>query len=340
MKKVFITGIGGQTGSYLAELLLQKGYEVHGLVRRVSSGYDNLRNIRHLHDDPEIFRKNLFFHSGDMGDTASLFRCIQEIMPDEVYNLAAQADVQESFYMPDYSLDINGTGVIRLLEAVRHICPKARIYQASTSELFGAVKETPQNENTPFNPQSPYSIGKLAGYYAAKKYREMYGMFVCNGILFNHESPRRGDDYLTRKVTKAVSRIKYGLQKELRLGNIKSKRDWGSAKEFAFGAWLMLQQERPDDYVLGTGETHTVEEWMMECFKYAGLDWEKCIVIDPKLFRAAEVDILQADWKKANQMLGWTPTIKFQSLLKWMMDSDLELAKKEYESNKVSCGQA
>lgn len=335
MKKAFITGIGGQTGSYLTELLLDKGYEVHGLVRRVSSGYDNLRNIIHLVRNEDIFRKRLFLHAGDMSDAASLHRIVSEVKPDEVYNLAAQADVQESFYMPEYSLAVNGTAVMSLLEAVRSHAPNAHFYQASTSELFGAVEEIPQNENTRFNPQSPYSIGKLAGYHSVKKYREMYGMFACNGILFNHESPRRGDDYLTRKVTKAVARIKLGLQKELRLGNLESKRDWGYAKEFAEGAWQMLQQAEPGDYVLGTGETHTVQEWVEESFKYAGLNWKDYVVIDPKYFRPAEVDILLADYSKAKRVLGFEPKVKFHELIKLMVDADLERYKNEVPSKQA-----
>lgn len=323
--KAFITGIGGQTGSYLTELLLSKGYEVHGLVRRVSSGYDNLRNIIHLVRNEEVYRKSLFLHSGDMADAASLHRVVSEVKPDEVYNLAAQADVQESFYMPEFSLDINGTGVIRLLEAVRQHAPAAHFYQASTSELFGAAHETPQNENTRFNPQSPYSIGKLAGYYAVKKYREMYGLFACNGILFNHESPRRGDDYLTRKVTKAVARIKLGKQKELRLGNLESKRDWGYAPEYAEGAWRMLQQTMPDDYVLGTGETHTVQEWVEAAFSHAGLNWRDHVVIDKRLFRPAEVDVLQADATRARTVLKWEAVTKFADLVKLMVEHDIRL---------------
>ena len=327
MKKAFITGIGGQTGSYLTELLLEKGYEVHGLVRRVSSGYDNLRNIVGLVRDESIYRKGLFLHSGDMADGASLHRIVAEVKPDEVYNLAAQADVQESFFMPEFSLDINGTGVMRLLEAVRSHAPAARFYQASTSELFGAAEETPQRETTRFNPQSPYSIGKLAGYYSVKKYREMYGLFACNGILFNHESPRRGDDYLTRKVTKAVARIKLGKQKDVRLGNLASKRDWGFAKEFADGAWRMLQQEKPSDYVLGTGETHTVEEWVVAAFAHAGLDWKDHVIIDQKLFRPAEVDVLLADATKAKEVLGWEAKTRFADLVKLMVDADIEREK-------------
>lgn len=323
MKKAFITGISGQDGSYLTELLLSKGYEVHGLVRRVSSGYMNLRNIIHLVQNEDVYRKKLFLHAGDMCDTTSLFRIINEVRPNEVYNLAAQADVQESFFMPEFSIDVNGNGVVRLLEAIASVDKSIKFYQASTSELFGAVEEAPQNENTRFNPQSPYSIGKLAGFHATKKQREMNGIFACNGILFNHESERRGDDYVTRKITKAVARIKLGLQKELRLGNLDAKRDWGHSREYVEAAYLMLQQDEPGDYVIGTGETHTVREWMEKCFEYVGLDWEKYVIIDKKLFRPAEVDILQADYSKAKNVLGWEPTIRFDELNKIMMAHDI-----------------
>lgn len=321
-KKALILGITGQDGSYLAELLLKKGYEVHGLVRRASSGYGNLRNIIHLVNDDKIYRKKLFLHSGDMGDTSSIFRVIGDLMPDEIYNLAAQADVQESFYMPEYSIDINGNGAIRVLEAIKQLCPKARMYQASTSELFGQVTETPQNEETRLNPQSPYAIGKLTAYHAVKKYREMYGIYACNGFLFNHESERRGDDYLTRKVTTAVSRILRGEQKELRLGNMDAKRDWGYAPEYVEAEWLMLQQDEPKDFVIGTGETHTVQEWVEESFKHAGLNWRDYVVQDKKLFRPAEVDILLADATKAKEELGWEPKVTFSELVKIMIEHD------------------
>ena len=323
MKKAFITGITGQDGSYLTELLLSKGYEVHGLVRRSSSGYGNLRNIIHLVNDPEVYRKRLFLHAGDMADATSLYRIISSVLPDEIYNLAAQADVQESFLMPAYSIDVNGTSVTYIVEAVKAFCPQTKIYQASTSELFGAVEETPQNEETRFNPQSPYSIGKLAGYHVIKKAREG-GLFACNGILFNHESERRGDDYLTRKVTKAIGRILSGKQKELRLGNLASKRDWGYSPEFVEAAWRMLQQETPGDYVIGTGETHTVQEWVEAAFAHAGLVWSTYVVIDQKLFRPAEVDVLQADYSKAKKVLGWEPKVTFAELVVKMVDHDIK----------------
>lgn len=327
--KAFITGIGGQDGSYLTEFLLSKGYEVHGLVRRVSSGYHNLRNIIHLINNSDIYRKTLFIHSGDMGDTISLYKVIKEINPDEVYNLAAQADVQESFFMPEYTVDINGNGVYRILEAIRLLNRNIKFYQASTSELFGAVEETPQNEKTRFNPQSPYAIGKLVGYQVTKKYRESYGIFACNGILFNHESERRGDDYVTRKVTKAVARIKLGLQDKVRLGNLEAKRDWGYAPEYVQAAWAMMQSLEPDDYVIGTGETHTVKEWVEAAFEEAGLDWNKYVIIDPKLFRPAEVDVLQANYTKAKEKLHWEPKVRFKELVKLMVEHDLQDSSKQ-----------
>ncbi len=321
--KALITGITGQDGSYLAELLIGKGYEVHGLVRRASSGYGNLRNIIHMVQNDNIYRKWLFLHSGDMGDASSINRVILEVQPDELYNLAAQADVQESFYMPEYSVDINGNGVIRVLEAVKNHSPHTKVYQASTSELFGAVEESPQNERTRFNPQSPYGMGKNVGFQAIKKYREAYGVFGCNGILFNHESPRRGDDYLTRKVTKAVARIKHGFQDNLRLGNLSAKRDWGYSPEYIEAAWKMLQLNEPDDFVIGTGETHSVEEWVVAAFEHAGLNWKDYVVIDEKLFRPAEVDVLQADYSKAKAVFGFEPRVKFADLVKLMVSSDL-----------------
>lgn len=325
-KKALVTGATGQDASFLIPLLLDKGYEVHGLVRRASSGYGNLRNIIHLVNDENIYRKTLFLHAGDMGDATSIFRIIAEVQPDEIYNLAAQADVQESFYMPEYSIDINGNGIVRILEAVRTLglVKKTKIYQASTSELFGAAAETPQRETTPFNPQSPYSIGKMAGFQAVKKYREMYGMFAVNGILFNHESERRGDDYLTRKVTKAVARIKKGKQKTLRLGNLGAYRDWGYAPEYVEAAWLIMQKETPDDYCIGTGETHTVQEWVEAAFNEVGLDWKEYVVIDSRLYRPAEVDILAADYSKAKNELGWQPRTRFADLVKLMVNYDLE----------------
>jgi|TARA_R110002020_G_scaffold192200_2_gene392208 GDPmannose 4,6-dehydratase len=322
-RKALITGITGQDGSYLAELLLSKDYEVHGLVRRSSHGYGNLRNIIHLIQDDKIYRKSLHLHAGDLADPSSINRIIGDIRPQEIYNLAAQADVQESFLMPEYSVDVNGNGVIRILEAVKNIDPTIKVYQASTSELFGNSEETPQNEGTRFNPQSPYSIGKFVGFQAIKKYREMYGLFCCNGILFNHESERRGDDYLTRKVTKAVARIKLGLQKELRLGNLDAKRDWGYSPDYVEAMWLMMQKGEASDYVIATGETHTVEEWVKAAFELAGLNWKEHVVIDKKFFRPAEVHVLCGDYSKSEKILGWKPKVKFKELVGKMLAHDL-----------------
>lgn len=337
MKKAFITGATGQDASYLIELLLLKGYEVHGLVRRSSFGYGNLRNILHLVNDESLYRRKLFLHAGDILDASSLYRIINEVGPDEIYNLAAMADVQESFLMPEYTIDVNGVGVVRILEAIRKINPKIKFYQASTSELFGEVEEQPQSEKTRFNPQSPYAIGKQVGFQITKRYREGYGLFACNGILFNHESPRRGDDFVTRKVTRAVARIKYGLQNVLRLGNLDAHRDWGFAGDFVEAMWMMMQKDAADDYCIGTGETHTVHEWVEECFKYAGLEWNKYVVIDPRLFRPLEVDSLQCDYSKAREELKWEPSIKFHDLIKMMMEADLEEAKKEADLYALSC---
>lgn len=329
MKKAIITGITGQSGSYLAELLLDKGYEVHGLVRRSSAGYGNLRNIIHLVEDRNIYRTRLFLHAGDMADASSINRIIRDVEPDEFYNLAAQADVMESFFMPEYSVDINAISVIKVLEAIKNINPKIKMYQASTSELFGKVLETPQNEETPFNPQSPYSFGKLAGYYATRLYRESYKMFTCNGILFNHESERRGDDYLTRKVTKAVARIKYGLQENVRLGNLDAKRDWGYAPDYMEAVYLMMQQKTPDDFVIATGETHTVKEWVEACFDFVDLKAQDHVIQDPRLFRPAEVDVLIGDATKAKTILHWEPKTSFNKLIEIMMRHDLETARRE-----------
>lgn len=321
-KKAFVTGTTGQDASYLIELLLKKDYEVHGLVRRSSYGYGNLRNIIHLVNDPDIYHSRFWIHSGDMADTTSLYRIISEVKPDEIYNLAAQADVQESFFQPEYSLDINGAGVLRLLEVMRQIVPRAKFYQASTSELFGNADEFPQKETTKMNPQSPYAIGKLAGYHAVRKYREMYGIFASNGILFNHESPRRGDDYVTRKITKGLARIKMGKQKELRLGNLHAKRDWGYAKEYMEAAWMILQNSKSDDFVIGTGETHTIDEWLTEALSLTGVD-RNTIIIDSKFYRPAEVYELCADYSKAKNVLGWEPKVRFNELVRMMVEADL-----------------
>lgn len=328
-KKALITGITGQDGSYLAEFLLEKGYEVHGIVRRSSRGYGAFENIRHLVYDPKVYRQQLILHIGDLCDTSSLVRILQEVHPDEVYNLAAQADVGESFYQPEYTHDATGAGVVRLLESVRRHCPSARFYQASTSELFGKTQEEPQNELTPMNPQSPYAVAKYVGYQTVKNYREGYGMFAVNGISFNHASERRTDDYVDRKVTKAVARIKAGLQQDLRLGFLESYRDWSYAPDIVRGMWLMLQQDEPDDYVLGTGVKTQVQTWVERCFDFVGLGMSQYVITDPSLFRPNEVNTLRADYTKVKTVLGWEPTLSVDGLIERMMQNDLKLAEQE-----------
>ena len=331
MHKALIFGISGQDGSYLAEFLLFKGYEVHGVVRRHHSGYGTLENIKHLLKDDKIYRKKLFLHSGDLTDSPSIFRLIAELKPEECYGLAAQADVQESFLMPEMTMDTNGNGVIRILEAIKQLSPKTKFYQASTSELFGNSGAPIQNESSLMNPQSPYAIGKLAGYMAVKRYREAYKIFACNGILFNHESERRGDDYVTRKITKGLARIKHGLQKELRLGNLDAIRDWGYSPNYIEAAWMILQAPFASDFVVGTGEIHTVREWLEYCLKYFGLTMN-VVVIDQKLFRPAEVYNLQADYTKAKNAFGFEPRIKFEKLAEIMCQNDDYLASLEARS--------
>ncbi len=327
MKRALVTGITGQDGSYLTELLLEKGYEVHGLIRRSSSF--NTSRIDHLYQDPHIHGVRLFLHYGDMTDSSNLARLVFEIQPDEIYNLAAQSHVRVSFDAPEFTGDVDGLGTLRLLEAIRLTNSKARFYQASTSELYGLVQEVPQRETTPFYPRSPYAVAKLYGFWAVKNYREAYGMHASNGILFNHESPRRGETFVTRKVTRAASRIKMGLQDELFMGNIEARRDWGYALDYVEGMWRMLQQETPDDYVLATGEMHSVRELLEEAFSYVGLDWQKYTRHDDRYNRPSEVDQLLGDPSKAKRVLGWTPKVTFKELIRMMMDADLELARKE-----------
>jgi GDPmannose 4,6-dehydratase len=314
-RKAFITGITGQDGSYLAELLLEKGYEVHGLVRRSSSF--NTWRIDHIRD-------RIALHYGDLVDQNSLFRTLGTVAPDEVYNLAAQSHVKVSFEMPEYTTDVTGQGVLRLLDAVRDLKLPARVYQAGSSEMFGLVQETPQSERTPFYPRSPYGVSKVFGHWMAVNYRESYGIHVSNGILFNHESPRRGENFVTRKITMGLAAIKQGREKELRLGNLDAKRDWGFAGDYVEAMWRMLQQEKPDDYVIATGETHSVREFVEESFGYAGLDWKKYVVVDEKYFRPAEVDLLLGDPAKAKKVLGWQPRVGFKELVRLMVDADLE----------------
>jgi len=313
-KKAFITGITGQDGSYLAELLLDKGYEVHGLVRRSSSF--NTWRIDHI-------RGRLALHYGDLVDQYSLVRTLQRLRPDEVYNLAAQSHVKVSFEMPEYTADVTAVGVLRLLDAVREAGLETRVYQAGSSEMFGLVQETPQTEKTPFHPRSPYGCAKIFGHWVAVNYREGYGMHISNGILFNHESPRRGENFVTRKITMGLAAIKRGEMKELRLGNLDAKRDWGFARDYVEAMWLMLQQPKPDDYVIATGETHSVREFLEEAFSYVGLDWQDYVKVDQKYFRPAEVDLLLGDPAKAKRVLGWTPRVTFKDLVRLMVDADM-----------------
>ena len=327
MKKALITGITGQDGSYLAELLLEKGYEVHGIIRRSSTF--NTQRIDHLYQDPHVNGVRLFLHYGDMVDSSNLMRIVHDIAPDEVYNLAAQSHVRVSFDSPEFTGDVDALGTMRLLEAIRLTGVKTRFYQASTSELYGKVQEVPQRETTPFYPRSPYGVAKLYSFWAVKNYREAYGLHASNGILFNHESPRRGETFVTRKVTRAASRIKLGLQQELFMGNVNAMRDWGFAGDYVEGMWRMLQQDVPDDYVLATGEMHSVKELLAEAFGYVGLDWEKYVRHDSRYERPSEVEQLCGDPTKAKTVLGWTPKVTFKGLVKMMMDADLKLAEKE-----------
>ena len=324
-KKVLITGITGQDGSYLAELLLSKGYEVHGIIRRASTF--NTSRLEHLYTDPHTREAALKLHYGDLSDASALARLIGRITPDEIYNLAAQSHVRVSFDNPEYTTDITATGAVRLLEAIRETGIKPRFYQASSSEMFGKAQEIPQRETTPFYPRSPYGCAKVYAYWITVNYRESYGLFACNGILFNHESPRRGETFVTRKITRAVAHIVTGLQDKLYLGNLEAKRDWGYAREYVEAMWLMLQQAKPDDYVVATGETHSVREFLEAAFAHAGLDWRKHVEIDPNYYRPTEVDLLVGDASKAKKQLGWEPKTKFNDLVKLMVDADMQMVK-------------
>ena len=312
-RKAFITGVTGQDGSYLAEILLEKGYQVYGMVRRSSTF--NRSRIDHLYGQLELVY-------GDLGDGSSLNQLMRTIRPDEVYNLGAQSHVRVSFDMPEYTADVVALGTLRLLDAIREGDLRCRFYQASSSEMFGKVHEVPQNEETAFHPRSPYAVGKLFSHWITRNYREAYGMYAVNGILFNHESPRRAESFVTRKITVAIGGILRGEVKELRLGNLEAKRDWGYARDYMDGAWRMLQQDEPDDYVLATGETHSVQEFLEAAFKYAGLDWREYVKIDPRYFRPAEVDLLIGDYAKAKAKLGWEPTVRFDELVRMMVDAD------------------
>ena len=345
MKKALISGITGQDGSYLTELLLEKGYEVHGIIRRSSSF--NTKRIDHLYSDSKLINKKLFLHFGDLVDTSSLNRLLEKIEPDEIYNLAAQSHVKVSFEVPDYTAQVDALGTLRFLDAIRETgLRKVKFYQASTSELFGKVQEVPQTEKTPFYPRSPYGVAKIYGYWIVVNYREAYDIFACNGILFNHESPRRGETFVTRKITRAVARIQHGIQDKLSMGNIDAKRDWGYAPEFCEGMWRMLQHDTAEDFVLATGETHTVREFIELSFKEIGMNIEwsgknenekgmdsktgKVIVeIDKNYFRPTEVDLLIGDPSKAKEKLGWIPKVTFEELVKIMVKADCEMVQKK-----------
>jgi GDPmannose 4,6-dehydratase len=322
-RRAMITGITGQDGSYLAEFLLSKGYEVHGLIRR-SSGF-NTGRIDHIYADPHTQSAKLFLHYGDLADGSQLANIIYNIKPDEIYNLAAQSHVRVSFDLPEYTGDVTAMGTTRLLEALRLSGIKARFYQASSSEMFGAAP-APQNEDTPFVPRSPYAAAKLYSYWMVRNYREGYGLFACNGILFNHESPRRGDTFVTKKITRGLARIVAKQDTHLFMGNLDSKRDWGFAPEYVVAMWMMLQQEKADDYVIGTGETRSVREFLEEAFSYLGMNWADYVKYDQKYYRPTEVDELLADASKARNGLGWTPKVKFRELVRIMVDHDLEKA--------------
>ena len=322
-KKALITGITGQDGSYLAELLLAKGYEVHGIIRRASTF--NTGRLDGIYEDPHASKNRLFLHYGDLSDASALARLIGQIHPEEIYNLAAQSHVRVSFDSPEYTTDITATGTVRLLEALRETGVKSRFYQASSSEMYGLVQAVPQTETTPFYPRSPYGCAKVFSYWITVNYRESYGLHASNGILFNHESPRRGETFVTRKITRAVAHIQAGLQDKLYLGNLDSKRDWGDAREYVQAMWLMLQQATPDDYVIATNETHSIREFLDLAFGHAGLDWNKHVEIDPRYYRPAEVDLLIGDYSKAKKKLGWEPKTKFKDLVIDMVNADIKL---------------
>lgn len=329
-KVAFLTGITGQDGSYLAELLLAKGYTVHGIVRRASTF--NTERIEHIYKDPHDSGSRLHLHYGDLADASGLRRILELVQPDEVYHLGAQSHVRVSFDQPEYTADVVGVGSLRLLEAVRDYSRRTghqvRVYQAGSSEMFGAAAP-PQSERTPFHPRSPYAVSKVAAHWFAINYRESYQMFICNGILFNHESPRRGETFVTRKITRGVGRIKYGLQEKLFLGNLDAKRDWGFAGDYVEAMWRMLQQDEPDDYVIATGEAHSVREFVELAFERAGIDWREHVEVDPRYYRPAEVDYLLGDATKARSALGWTPTVCFADLVGMMLEHDLDKAARE-----------
>jgi GDPmannose 4,6-dehydratase len=328
-KRALITGITGQDGSYLTELLLGQGYEVYGIIRRSSSF--NTDRIDHLYQDPHESETRLRLLFGDLNDSSSLNTILRRVQPDEIYNLGAQSHVRVSFDVPEYTAEVTGVGVVRILEAIRETGIRPRFYQASSSEIFGKVVEVPQHERTPFSPRSPYGCAKAYGYHITVNYRESYDLFACNGILFNHESPRRGETFVSRKITRAATRIKLGLQEKLYLGNLDAQRDWGHAMDYVRAMWLMIQADEPDDYVIATGECHSVRDFLDQAFGYLDLDWNEYIEIDPKYYRPAEVDLLIGDASKARRVLGWEPTITFNEMVRMMVDHDLELAASEAE---------
>ncbi len=336
MKKALITGITGQDGSYLAELLLEKGYEVHGIIRRASTF--NTSRIDHLYSDPHVNGVRLFLHYGDLTDSVQMVKLLYNLQPDEIYNLGAQSHVRVSFDIPEYTGNVDGLGAQRILEAIREagLVKKVRYYQASSSEMFGKVQEVPQVETTPFWPRSPYGCAKVYAYWLTVNYRESYNLHASNGILFNHESPRRGETFVTRKITRAATRIKVGLQESMYLGNLDAQRDWGYAKEYVEMMWLMLQQDNPDDYVVATNETHSVRDFCRETFAALDLDWEKYVKYDARYERPAEVELLIGNPAKAEKQLGWKPKVLFKDLVKIMVDHDLELAKHELAVSKIA----
>ena len=327
MKRALITGITGQDGSYLADLLLEKDYEVHGIIRRASTF--NTSRIDHLYADPHVNGVRMFLHYGDLSDSVNLVKLLYELKPDEIYHLGAQSHVRVSFDIPEYTSDVTGVGTIRILEAIREAGLRSRFFQASSSEMFGKAQEVPQTEKTPFWPRSPYGVAKIFSYWATINYRESYGLHASNGIMFNHESPRRGETFVTRKISRAVAAIKHGLQKELFLGNLDAKRDWGYAPEYVEGAWRILQLDEGDDFVLATGETHTVREFVEAAFGHADLDWKQFVKHDPRYERPAEVDILLGDASKAKKILGWEPKVRFNRLVRIMVDADMDLLSRQ-----------
>lgn len=327
MKKALITGITGQDGSYLADLLLEKDYEVHGIIRRSSTF--NTSRIDHLYQDRHINGVRMFLHYGDLSDSVNLVKLLYQLKPDEIYHLAAQSHVRVSFDIPEYTSDVTGVGTIRILEAIREVGLRSRFYQASSSEMFGKVQSVPQTEKTPFWPRSPYGVAKVFSYWATVNYRESYGLHASNGILFNHESPRRGETFVTRKISRAVAAVKHGLQHELFLGNLEAKRDWGYAPEYVEAMWRILQHDEGDDFVIATGETHTVQEFAEAAFDHVGLDWKKYVKHDQRYERPAEVDLLIGDAAKAKKILGWEPKVRFKDLVGIMVDADIDLLSRE-----------